>query len=121
MCELGPKEDYPFEPFRDNPRERISYGYCFDAREPPSPTSWTKRSPSTVRIMADKKAGREMTRRSAHWYKHMEGRTVLYRDGHVGWRQGKRALDPDEDDDDVGKPDAKDYTAWWSDPPYYGE
>ncbi len=36
-------------------------------------------------------------------------------------KRGKAALDPDPDDDEIGAPEAKDYTAWWSDPPFYGE
>jgi len=125
MCDAGPKEDYPFEPLRDSPKERTSYGYCFDARNPANPTSWRQNAKSTVRLLADKKAGLGLSERSNH---KGEGRHVLYpaghvkwEDGHVKWKSGKMALDPEPEDDQIGAPDAKDYTAWWSDPPYYGE
>jgi hypothetical protein len=50
-----------------------------------------------------------------------EGRNVLYNDGSVKWQRGIKPLDPDEKSDAIGKPDAADYSAWWSDPPFYGE
>ena len=49
------------------------------------------------------------------------GRITLYQDGHVKWTAGPDALDPDESDDEIGKPGAADYADWWSDPPFYGE
>ncbi len=116
------------EPIRSSGlRAVISYSYCFNAAGgtlggkayPYLP--WTKNAKSTVRLLADKKAGKEMTRRSSHWHLDALGRNVLYKDGHVKWKVGIKAIDPDEDDHEVGKPDARDYTAWWSDPPYYGE
>lgn len=36
-------------------------------------------------------------------------------------KRGKAALDPDLDDDGAGAPGLAEYTAWWSDPPFYGE
>jgi hypothetical protein len=134
MCDLGAKEDYPFEPFRDNPKERISYGYCFDARDPVRPTSWSERTSPDTRLMADKKAGvriKEGTNNppskvAQHSVKRFlrrrrYGRHVLYQDGHVQLEMSEEALDPNPADDAVGVPGANKYTAWWSDPPFYGE
>lgn len=124
MSASGPKDEYPFEPFRDHRKERISYGYCFDNTDTAKTTSWGENTRSTVRILADKKAGLPIGHpdnppdKAAH---KDDGRNVLYQDGHVKWRSGKMALDPEPEDDQIGAPDAKDYTAWWSDPPYYGE
>jgi prepilin-type processing-associated H-X9-DG protein len=120
---------WPLEPVTADGRQGVtSYSYGVDARggalhgKTYSHLPWTERARSTVRVMADKKAGREMTDLSAHQYKgEPHGRNVLYQDGHVKWKSGKKALDPEPDDDEIGAPDAKDYTAWWSDPPYYGE
>ena len=125
MSASGYKKDYPFEPLlpADN-TEVISYAYGIDARDPARPAAWTEEAPSTTRLAADKKAGISLTKRSNH---KTDGRNVFYQDGHVKWKAGKNALDPDEaspsgeGDDAVGNPGATDYTAWWSDPPYYGE
>ena len=124
MCASGPKEDYAFEPFRDNSRERISYGYCFDNTDSAKTTSWDENTKSTVRIMADKKAGLPIGHpdNSRNKANHKDdGRYVLYQDGHVKWKSGKKALDPEPDDDAIGAPGLADYSAWWSDPPFYGE
>jgi prepilin-type processing-associated H-X9-DG protein len=116
--ESGDKVNYPFEPFKpaDN-KEVFSYAYGYDSTGKIN-TAWTKNARSTVRVLADKKAGIEATADSNH---KDEGRNVLYQDGHVKWKAGSEAVDPDEEDDDVGKPDAKDYADWWSDPPFFGE
>jgi prepilin-type processing-associated H-X9-DG protein len=121
----GDKRDYPFEPLLPaNTKEAISYAYGLDARDPANPTAWTEEAPSTTRLLADKKAGVGLTERSNH---KTDGRNVLYQDGHVQWKSGTAALDPDETNDEVGPPQAPDaqsapdYRAWWSDPPYYGE
>jgi type II secretory pathway pseudopilin PulG len=124
MCASGPKEDYAFEPFRDNRRERTSYGYCFDNMDAAKTTSWGENTKSTVRILADKKAGVAIgssgnpVKKANH---KDDGRMVLYQDGHAKWKSGIGALDPEPDDDEIGAPGLPDYTAWWSDPPYYGE
>jgi hypothetical protein len=124
MSPSGSKADRPFEPFRDRADERISYSYCFDARSPEGPGPWSASSPRRVRLLADKKAGTvigspdnpvKMANHGEH------GRNVLLQDGGARWWGGKRALDPDPDDDEIGPPGLADYTAWWSDPPYYGE
>jgi prepilin-type processing-associated H-X9-DG protein len=116
--ESGDKADYPFEPFKpaDN-KEVISYAYGYDSTGKIT-TARTDNARSTVRLLADKKAGIEATADSNH---KDDGRNLLYQDGHVMWKAGADAVDPDEEDDDVGKPDAKDYADWWSDPPWYGE
>ena len=119
---LGWKESKPFASFRQS--DVISYAYGKDSRNPGRPIAWTENARSTIRLLADKKAGIGLTKRSNH---KLDGRNVLYHDGHVRWKPGPRALDPDEalssdeDDDAIGAPGAADYCAWWSDPPYYGE
>jgi prepilin-type processing-associated H-X9-DG protein len=124
ISSLVGKADQPFEPFRDRPNERISYSYCFDARNPGRPSPWTENSPAWVLLLADKKAGMAVgtpdnpVEMASHGD---DGRNVLYQDGHATWWSGKKALDPGPDDDEIGPPDLPDYTAWWSDPPYYGE
>jgi prepilin-type processing-associated H-X9-DG protein len=117
MASSGSKYDYPLEPFAStSTKEVISYSYGIDARTG-TPTAWTEDAPSTVRLLADKKADILADERSNH---KDDGRNVLYQDGHVGWRPGPAALDPGEDDETIGDPNATDYRRWWSDPPYYG-
>jgi len=116
---LGELDRHPLQPLVSaNSHEVISYAYGIDARDPKGPVAWTEAAPSTVRILADKKAGVALTKRSNH---KLDGRSVLYHDGHVKWRAGEGPMDPDAEDDTVGAPGAKKYRAWWSDPPYYGE
>jgi len=105
----------PLDPFAAD--LTISYGYCFDARES-TPRAWTDQAPATVRLAADKTAGVGLTERSNHG---LDGRNVLYQDGHVDWERGVGALDPRMDDDAIGAPGAWDYRRWWSDPPYSQE
>ncbi len=100
-----------------NTKEVISYGYCY-ARARRGPRPWGKGDRYNVRLLADKKAGTELTDGSNH---RTDGRNVLYHDGHVRWKAGPMPLDPDETEDRIGKPGARDYVDWWSDPPYYGE
>ena len=112
-----------------DPRALISYSYSHDARggvwagQQSACVPWTTEAASTVRLLADKKAGEAMVTRFGHMSREGEpqGRNVLYEDGHVKWKVGDSAVDPDEESDAIGAPDAPDYTAWWSDPPYYGE
>jgi prepilin-type processing-associated H-X9-DG protein len=121
-CRSGAKEDYPLEPFKPaNNKEVISYAYGYDSSGD-TPTAWTEEARATLRLLADKKAGIEITddirKLSAH---RDHGRNIVYHDGHVKWAADAGAVDPDPDDDAVGAPDAGDYTNWWSDPPWYGE
>ena len=118
-CASGDKQHYSLEPLLPaDSREVISYGYCFDARDPKHPKPWTEEARATVCLMADKKAGVPLSRRSNH---RLTGRDVVYHDWHVRWEPGVRALDPDVTDNEIGAPEAADYHAWWSDPPFYGE
>ena len=110
----GNPDKEPLDPFAAD--LTISYGYCMDAGETPA-TAWTEQAPATVRLAADKTAGVALTEDSNHA---LEGRNVLYQDGHVTWNPGGDALDPDEDSDAIGAPGAHDYRRWWSDPPYHG-
>jgi prepilin-type processing-associated H-X9-DG protein len=112
-----------------NPRALISYSYSHDARggvwggQQSACVPWAEQAPHTVRLLADKKAGVAMAKRFGHMVLEgkPQGRNVAYADGHVRWKAGDMAIDPDEEDDAIGAPDAADYTDWWSDPPYYGE
>ena len=133
-------DDQPFNPkasgggmLKDNPsgtlaggntREVISYSYGYARPRQGPRRPWRMGDPSTVRLMADKKAAylighpKNLEDKVSH---NGHGRNVLYLDWHVKWTPGPMALDPDEDDDRIGKPDAKDYSDWWADPPFYGE
>ncbi|MBN1917676.1 MAG: DUF4339 domain-containing protein [Verrucomicrobia bacterium] len=93
-----------------------SYGYARPLRDPARP--WKSTDPASVRLLADKKAGIELSAQSPHG---TYGRNVLHNDGHVRWQAGPEWLDPDETNDRIGRPDEKDYTRWWSDPPYFGQ
>jgi prepilin-type processing-associated H-X9-DG protein len=125
VCALGDLKDNPLQPLLSrNSREVISYAYCIDASDPEQRTAWTENAPATVRLLADKKAGTKIGSpgNPVKMANHKDdGRNVLYHDGHVKWKPGANALDPDEDRAEVGDPNAADYKAWWSDPPYYGE
>ncbi len=117
-----PDDKKPLDPFKpaDN-TEVISYAYGYDASGD-APTAWTENAKATVRLLADKKAGIEIKDDLVKLANHKDkGRNVLYQDCHVSWRPDGAALDPDADDDTIGKPDADDYAKWWSDPPWYGE
>jgi hypothetical protein len=119
VCALGDLKDHPLHPLLSrNNHEVISYAYGVDASDRQNPTAWTENARATVRLLADKKAGVGLIRRSNH---RLDGRYVLYHDGHAQWEPGTRAVDPDEDDAAIGAPRAKEYRAWWSDPPYYGK
>ena len=133
-CASGDKTEHPFEPLQpaDN-TEVISYGYCYDGRSE-APAPWTENAPSSTRLMADKKAGLRIAEGTAnppskvarHYRKRflrrrLYGRYVVYNDGHVQLEINEAALDPNPTDDAIGAPGADNYTAWWSDPPFYGE
>jgi prepilin-type processing-associated H-X9-DG protein len=121
----GDKLQYPLEPFVSaDLREVISYAYGVDAADPDNLRPWTENARSTVRLLADKKAGTAIggPGNPAKLANHGDdGRNVLYQDGHVKWKAGGDALDPDEDDDAIGPPGEPRYSRWWSDPPYYDE
>jgi len=112
-----------------DPRALTSYSYSHDARggvwarQQSACVPWTTEAARTVRLLADKKASVAMVKGFGHRWPEgkPQGRNVLYRDGHVSWKAGAMAIDPDEESDTIGTPDAADYRAWWSDPPYYGE
>jgi hypothetical protein len=115
------KDNWPSTLAGGNTKEVISYAYCY-ARTTRGPRSWHEQDRDTVRLLADKKAGITIGGDEAQWANHRDdGRNVLYNDGHTRWKSGSDPLDPDEDSDRIGKPDAIDYTDWWSDPPWYGE
>ena len=106
-------------------KEVISYSYGVDATVVATLVPWTEGAKSTVRLMSDKKAGKQvLTATDAKDMNHKDdGRNVLYNDGHVKWKAGvENGLDPDEDDNAVGPnyPTQKQWPGFWSDPVYYG-
>ncbi len=120
---ISPYRGEPLE--SSNTYEVISYSYCFNAAggtlggKRYSYLPWTENARSTVRLLADKKAGVALTDKSNH---KRDGRNVLYNDGHVKWKAGEAALNPIAAGwDETEEPDMGDPRAWWSDPPYYGE
>lgn len=122
-----PQDKEPLDPFAAD--LTISYSYCMDARGS-LVTAWTEQAPTTVRLAADKKAGTRIgspgnpMKLANHGG---DGRNVLYHDGHVSFKAGPAALDPDEasssdeEGDMIGEPGAGNHRRWWSDPPYRGE
>ena len=118
----GDKEDDPLGALKpaDN-KQVISYAYGMDGTGEKA-TAWTENAKSTVRLLADKKAGAAISDDEAEIANHgQDGRNAGYQDGHVKWLANVDPVDPDADDDIVGKPDADDYKAFWSDPPWYAE
>jgi prepilin-type N-terminal cleavage/methylation domain-containing protein/prepilin-type processing-associated H-X9-DG protein len=114
---------YPFKAGGGSNQEVLSYGYGVDCDENAGSaiSPWTENAKSTTRLLADKKAGWAITTADAKNYNHKDdGRNVLYQDGHVKWKAGEKALDPDEDDDVIGPVSYTAYKKWWSDPPFYG-
>ena len=104
-----------------NTRRVISYSYCYDSSGG-RPMPWTENAKSTVRILADKKAGIEIEGPDATQANHKDdGRNVAYHDGHVKWKAGAKGIDPDEDDDEVGTPGWAAYKVFWSDPNFYDQ
>lgn len=107
----------------------VSYSYSYNAMGAApegaalAPQPWRADRSHDIRLLADKKAGQPMDPRFGHMGRdgRPQGRNVAYGDGHVKWKNGQGALDPDGSSDAIGAPDAADYTDWWSDPPYYGE
>ena len=119
------KKDYPFEAYEPSgTAEYISYGYCFnmDAKD-----VWTESATSTIRILADKQAGWQVTDEAsgnnpASLANHKDdGRNVLYHDWHVRWQPGEDGLHPDGTEDKDLAGDYANYQNWWSDPPFYGK
>jgi len=106
---------HQFAPFEAG--QIISYAYSYDSRGA-LPRPWTDSAKASVRILADKKAGLDILNDGNHGN---NGRNGLDHGGGVAWQGGWRALDPDEDDDEVGMPNADSYTDWWSDPPFYDQ
>jgi type II secretory pathway pseudopilin PulG len=102
----------------ESSEEAISYSYGFGQPRSAPARPWRVGDPGTIRLLADKKAGVELSSESPHG---TEGRNVLGNDGHVEWIEGPEWLDPDETNERIGRPDENDFTRWWSDPPYCGE
>jgi prepilin-type N-terminal cleavage/methylation domain-containing protein len=120
QCASGLKKDYPLEPLSSSGNTQvISYGYCYDATLSPI-GPWTENCPSTERLMADKKAGEQITTATKSSYNHKDdGRNVLYEDGHVKWKSGTNGLDPDETQAPPGPQGQPSYPSFWSDPAFW--
>ena len=103
-----------------NTRRVISYSYCYDVSKGRA-VPWNENAKSTVRILADKKAGISLDTHATRANHKDDGRNVAYHDGHVRWVRGYDALDPDPDNDTIGKPYERTFDDWWSDPPWYEE
>ena len=121
----GNLDPMPFAPATTT--QVISYSYCYNGGGAVN-TPWSSDAPATTRLLADKKAGIEVTGPAVKKVAHeAQGRSVLYNDGHVEWERGIEALDPDPENPETGKPgalgaqSAPDYSDWWSDPPFYAE
>ena len=112
-------KDNPLHPLKDEAKKRISYSYGVDYTQSTF-VPWTENAASTIRLVADKAAGPQITNATKNNMNHKDdGRNVLYQDGHVKWKAGKDGLDPDESDDDIGDDSYVNYNNWWSDPPFY--
>ena len=122
------KEDNPLSSYAktqggEENKKVISYSYGVDATVVATPVPWTEGAKSTVRLMSDKKAGKQITTATdAKDMNHKDdGRNVLYNDGHVKWKAGvEKGLDPDEDDNAVGTNSQLQWPGFWSDPVFYG-
>jgi prepilin-type N-terminal cleavage/methylation domain-containing protein/prepilin-type processing-associated H-X9-DG protein len=109
-----------FEPSEGTPPESISYSYCVDNyTNAGQPVAWTENARSTTRLAADKTAGEEVKEADKKDSNHgTNGRNILHQDGHVDWKPGTdKGVDPDGEDDDIGKPTWKAFPGFWSEPP----
>jgi prepilin-type processing-associated H-X9-DG protein len=116
------KDSHPLDPFESaSNKQVISYAYGIDGMRKQA-VPWTGHAGPGIRLLADKKAGTTISKDEADIANHgLRGRNALYNDGHVQWKASIQALDPDEEDHQIGDPGADDYKAFWSDPPWYGE
>jgi len=99
---------YDNKPFRDSEARQVSYAYSYNGSG--RNVAWSEAAPSTTRILADRRATRELTPRSNH---KMDGRNVAFADGHVKWVSGRRKFltDPDHPDHRISN------KSWWSERP----
>lgn len=100
---------YDNKPFPDVEARQVSYAYGYNG-EGGKNRAWTEAAPSVTRVLADRPAGRGLTRDSNH---KMDGRNVAYADGHVRWISGKKKLltNPDHPDRKISD------KSWWSERP----
>jgi prepilin-type N-terminal cleavage/methylation domain-containing protein/prepilin-type processing-associated H-X9-DG protein len=127
----GSDEKEPLDPFEFDDKQGISYSYgmhnLYEASQPTRNIAWTEIDKATVRVIADKMAGGDPESAGGDYaetslYNHKDdGRNVLYQDGHVNWKAGVKALDPDPDDDKVGLPTWDSFKRFWSEPPFTEE
>ncbi|NQT82980.1 type II secretion system protein [bacterium] len=109
-------DEYDHKPFRAAEAKQVSYAYGYNGYaygyngEGGKNLPWTESAPTETRVLADRPAGKELTKRSNH---KMDGRNFAFADGHVMWISGKQKLltNPDH-------PDSKITTqSWWSERP----
>jgi len=94
------------KPFPKDEARQVSFAYSYNGAGGKT-LPWTEAAPSTTIILADRPAGKTLTKRSNH---RVEGRNVAYADGHVKWIPGKEKLrtDPDNRDPKIST------QSWWS-------
>ena len=81
---------YDDKPFLPEEAKHVSYAYGLNKNA--NNKAWTEAAPRATRILADRPAGRPLTKRSNH---KLDGRNVAFADGHVEWISGAALLDSD--------------------------
>jgi len=102
-------DTYDAKPFRPSEAKQVSYAYGYNG-EGAKNLPWTEAAPSETRVLADRHASKALQPDSNH---NLDGRNVVFADGHVKWISGKEKLRTNPD-----HPDSKMRTqSWWSERP----